>query len=277
MSESVDILTKQKIHPDDFFNALVELGERICVTSSEFPCLKFGTFYKSLRGVEVNQENYGYEVRVCSFSTYDDYRLFRVSIDVMKKITGGKISYLDEIIDSSAYFDDQWIEDQMDGGVETVIALARHEEQAVTMYGMFAPFCFGTRMLDYFGLSDGHMPDKSELRDIRKYFCDMQWLLEHKTGTQSNLMVKGENDEPDKDVSLIAIKNGEVSSFDYISYAAMMAVGDLDNNNVALMDYSRFLEIVPKDKVEFLDEYQMLVKQSFTVGDILKIIEQGKQ
>ena len=154
MSECVDILTKNKINPDDFFKELVRLGERICVTSDKFPCLKFGTFYKSLRELEVNQEDYGYEVRICSFSTFDDYRLFRVSIDVMKKITGGKISYLDEIIDSSAYFDDQWIEDQMDGGVETVIALVRHEGQTVTMYGMFAPFCFGTRMLDYFGLSD---------------------------------------------------------------------------------------------------------------------------
>ncbi|MBR4620215.1 MAG: hypothetical protein IKO46_04470 [Salinivirgaceae bacterium] len=277
MSESVEILTKKKIVPDDFFNALVKLGERFCVTSNEFPCLKFGTLYKSLRGVEVNQEDDGYEVRICSFSTYDDYRLFRVSIDVMKELTGGKVSYLEEIIDSSDYFDDKWIESEMDAGISTVTVLARHENETITLYGMFAPFCFGPKMLDFFGLSDGHMPDKSEMCSIRKYFCDMQWSLEDKVGTQSDLMVKGENGEIDKAVSLITIKNGKVSKFDYISYAPMVAVGDLDNDNVALLDFEKFKEIVPQDKVEYLDECQMLVKIPFTVEDVLRMIDFGKQ
>ena len=57
----------------------------------------------------------------------------------------------------------------------------------------------------------------------------------------------------------------------------MMGVIDLDNNNVAIIEFDKFTEIVPKDKVEFLDDCQMLVKTPFTIDEVRKMIADIKK
>ena len=280
MSESVNIITKKELEPDDIFDELDEAGEDICVVSDEWPYLRFGTYEKSLRGVEITKEEKGYEIRVCSFSTFDDYRLFRETIDIVKKMTRGKVEYDCEVVkgfDSYELFSDNWIDKQVESGVDAVRILSNHEGKPVTMYGMFAPFCFGRRMLEHFGLDDGHKPTETEIYKILKYFREMQWRLENLTSTKSHLMVQGENGENDKDVSLIAIKDGKVSDFDYISFAQMMGICDLDNDETALIKFEKFIDIVPKDKVEFLDECQMLIKTPFTADEVRKMIADAKK
>ena len=275
MSESVNILSKKTLTPDEIFDKLDEIGEDICIVSDEFPRLYFGTFNKALRGVEVFKDEKGYEIRACSFSTFDDYRLFRTTIDIVMELTLGEVEYYGEFVknfDSFEFFGDNWIDKQVESGINVVSVLAKHEDKPVTMYGLFAPFCFGKRMLKNFGLDDGHTPDVEEIYAILKYFREMQWRLENMTSTKSRLAVLGENGEPDKDVSLITIKDGQVSDFDYISFAQMVAICDLDNNDFAMIEFEKFIDVVPKEKVEFLDECQMLVKTPFTVGEVRRMI-----
>ena len=90
MSVSVTIRTKKKLYPDDFLKHLADKGEKIVVTSKEFPSVKFGVLYEALRGIEVNQDDYGYEVRVCSFSSTADYQLFAKTIAAVMELTGGE-------------------------------------------------------------------------------------------------------------------------------------------------------------------------------------------
>lgn len=90
-------------------------------------------------------------------------------------------------------------------------------------------------------------------------------------------MLKGENGENDKDISLISIKNNKVSDFDYISFAQMVSLCDLDNDDIALIEFTKFIDIVPKEKVEFLDDCQMLVKIKFTAEDVRQMITNANE
>ena len=62
MSVCVRIRTGKEITPDRIFDELVHQGEKIMVTEDEYPNLKFGNFYESTRGIEVNKEDNGYNV-----------------------------------------------------------------------------------------------------------------------------------------------------------------------------------------------------------------------
>ena len=61
MSVCVTIRTKKELEPKQIFDALVKRGEAIMVTSDSFPCLKLGRMQQALRGIEINQEDNGYE------------------------------------------------------------------------------------------------------------------------------------------------------------------------------------------------------------------------
>ena len=113
MSITVRIRTEKHPAPKDVFEAFVKNGESIIVTSPDYPCVKFGNPNTALRGIELNEEDNGIEVRVCSFASADDYRLFAKAIDVLMKITGGKAYYddddEDEITDPFKRFDESWV------------------------------------------------------------------------------------------------------------------------------------------------------------------------
>ena len=72
MSVCVNFRTKKQFEPKMLFEELVKRGKRIIITSDKFPCLKLGTHQEALRGIEINQEENGYEIRVCSFANRVD-------------------------------------------------------------------------------------------------------------------------------------------------------------------------------------------------------------
>ncbi|MBO6248559.1 MAG: hypothetical protein J6N54_07100, partial [Bacteroidales bacterium] len=114
MSICVRIRTNNRPDPKDILKAMAETGEQIVVTSQEYPCAKFGIHNKALRGVELNEEDNGVEVRVCTFASVEDYRLFAKTIKTVMDLTGDKAYYEDddeeEITDPIARFDAEWIE-----------------------------------------------------------------------------------------------------------------------------------------------------------------------
>lgn len=94
MSVCVTIRTKKVVQPNVYLKSLADKGEQIVVTSNEYPSVKFGNHQKAIRGIEVNKEDNGLEVRVCSFSSTADYQLFAKTVDVLMEITGDK-AYLE--------------------------------------------------------------------------------------------------------------------------------------------------------------------------------------
>ena len=51
MSVSVTIRTKKSLQPDDILKSMAEKGEKIVVTSMDFPSVKFGTHLEAIRGI----------------------------------------------------------------------------------------------------------------------------------------------------------------------------------------------------------------------------------
>ena len=83
MSVCVTIRTKNRLQPDVFLKHLVEKGEDIVVTSDDYPSVKFGNPHRTIRGIEVNKEDNGLEVRVCTFSSTADYQLFANTVSAL--------------------------------------------------------------------------------------------------------------------------------------------------------------------------------------------------
>ena len=67
MSVCVRIRTNHCPSPDDIFDALVNKGESIIITSPNYPCVKLGNYGSALRGIEINEADNGLEVRICIF------------------------------------------------------------------------------------------------------------------------------------------------------------------------------------------------------------------
>ena len=88
MSVCVNFRTKKQFEPKMLFDELVKRGKKIMVTSAEFPCLKLGTHLEALRGVEINKEENGYEIRVCSFANRADLQLYGAVVEMMVSLTG---------------------------------------------------------------------------------------------------------------------------------------------------------------------------------------------
>lgn len=117
MSICVDVKTQRRVRPEEIFDSLVEKGMNIVVTNYDFSCLRFGVMQYSIRGIEVYEEDYGYEIRVCVGSSEYDYRCFCQTIHIVSALTNGSVftednEHIDNIGD---FFDDAWIEHQMRG------------------------------------------------------------------------------------------------------------------------------------------------------------------
>ena len=131
MSVCVTIRTKNIPKPDEFLKYLANQGEQIVVTSPEYPSVKFGTHLQALRGIEVNQEENGLEVRVCSFSSTADYKLFARTIAALIELTKGDAFEEDDddckVDNPLELYGDKWIQLQHESNLSVTKALVRHE------------------------------------------------------------------------------------------------------------------------------------------------------
>ena len=263
MSYSVNIITKRKLQPKEIFDEFVKRGESIMITSDEFPCLKFGTIDKALRGIEINEDDDGLEVRVCSCANTADYHLFIVAIDVLMDMTASKARSEEdeEVTNPNKTFDEQWIERQMESGWTTISVLARQSGSAIVMQGLFEPFCVGPYLLRSFGISmyGNYKDEKSRYEKLSAYLVKVQWWLKDATGTQSRMALPNpENpDEEPLGISLIAIKDNKVSHFDYVSYAPLLAFINLDTDESVIIRIEDFSKLLDEDNhFAGIDEWQ---------------------
>lgn len=270
MSYSVNIITKKHLDPKIILHQVAQKGQKIVVTNDSFPSIKFGVYHEGLRGIEVNEEENGYEVRICDCSSRADHRLFPVAIDVLKEITGDIAFTEDEEPIDNPYvlFDDLWIEKEIKKSWDVICTLVRHSGATLTLYGMFLPYCVGPRLLLKNGISiyPPYDDNKKGYDWLIEYFTIIQWSLANGTDTSSRLAMPIRNN-PDMNpmgISLISIKDSQVSDFDYVSEAPLLGICDLDNNETVLIrfnDFRRSIETTDMfiDTLAGIDECQMRV------------------
>lgn len=281
MSVCVEIRTKTIPAPETLLNHLAEKGERIMVTSNEYPTVKFGNYQEAIRGVEVNKEEYGLEVRICSFSSTEDYQLFAKTVNALMELTGGR-AYLEgdeEITDSLKTFDKEWIQARQNADFNVVYAFAANG-QNVVMYGLFCKFCLGPKFLASFDIQPGHKFQQEDVKNLFAYLCKMQWYCANLTDTAMRMVLRAPSGESDSEltVSAIMVKDGKVAEFDYISEASVFSILDLDDENSApaIIPFQQAWKILPGKAFTPLDELQYRRTAELTVEDVHEMMRRSR-
>ena len=286
MSFSVYFKTQAQLKPDAIVDQLMKRGERIMIENEDFPCFRFGRIKEALRGIEINKENDGYEVKINYFSSRSDYEFFVETIDVMMKLLD-VIPYTeeDEPIDNPyTKFNSQWIDRQQDVSWETLCVLIREYGNPFQIQGFFIKFIIGPNVLKSrnFNLFPPYEDNRSKWEHLIKYFTWMQWTLVDCDNTQSNLAMDNIDGTTTK-LSLITIKDGKVTPFKYISYEPLIAVVDLDSGENIVLRFEDFAKAT--DWIEdgdcdlsYLDEYQKCIcSGEVTVEYIKRVMEEAKR
>ena len=280
MSVSVTIRTKNIPDPNLFLKHLVESGEQIVVTSNEYPCVRFGTNQKAIRGIEVNEEENGIEVRVCMFASAADYLLFAKTIAILMKLTASKAFLEDddeeEITDPLSVFNNDWIEAEIASGINITRALINHEGNHIVMYGLFCKFCVGAKLYSRYGIPLTDEYEKENADSLMEHLCDMQWLCADLEDTSNSMELRFSNSDSDRGltVSIISIKGGKVKKFDYLSEADVLVMMDMDDESMApvLIPFKEAWKVLPSDLFRPLDELQYKLEGELTVDMVREMM-----
>lgn len=284
MSVCVTIRTKNRPSPEDVFKALADEGERLAVTSPEYPCVKMGVAHEALRGIELNEEDSGVEVRVCSFGSAADYQLFAKTIKTVMDLTGGK-AYVDdddesEVTDPLAEFDEKWVQDQRKSSFDILKIFSCKYGNQIVLYGLFADICIGPRLFRGFGINIDTRNTKTVINKLQDYLVSVQWHLAGKKDTSTHMVMPDPTD-PDaegKRISMISISKGKVTEFDYISHADILGIMDLDDKKVApvLIPFEKITKIIPSEGFRILDEYQFERTGDITPDTVHQMMEYAR-
>ena len=277
MSVCVTIRTKKELKSEDILKTLADCGEKIVVVS-DFPSIHFGTAYKSLRGIEVNDVENGYEVRVCSFANEDDLKLYGKTIDVVMQLSGGKAYFEDDEADECfapiERFGLEWINEQINISLRMNSVLVKHRGSPIVMDGLFASFCFGPSLIQSFDEND---LGTEACKTIQSNLTNIQWFLADKKDTSTRMAITHPEEENERplSVSMISVKDGKVSEFDYVSYADLFCMMNFDTDEMTLIHFSDAWKIAD-DHFQMLDDYQFLRIEEFGIDDFEKMRERAK-
>ena len=279
MSVCVNFRTAKQFEPKTVFDELVKRGERIIITSDEYPSLKFGTYQEALRGIEINQQEDGYEIRICTFANKADLQLYAAVVEMMASLTGEKPLYEndeDEVIETpNDYFGDEWMSEQLDSSLRVCCALIKYQGKPIVMDGIFFPFCFGP-MLAYDFDIDLSDTNKEDIIRVQDYIKDLQWKYADKENTSSRLALRNPNDEEQSlSMSVIYAENGKVSHFDYVSYANVLCLMEKDKDFVVIR-MEDFWKIISSDGFVLMDDYQVALNGELTYKSFIEMQKKAK-
>ena len=279
MSVCVNFRTARQLEPTVIFDELVKRGKKIMVTSAEFPCLKLGTHQEALRGIEINQEENGYEIRVCSFANRSDLQLYGDVVEAMISLTGENPLYENDeeeiITNPKDYFGDKWIKSQLESSLSVMCTLIKYDGKPIIMDGIFFPFCFGPILARDFeiDLSDPYIEDINVIQD---YLTGLQWKYADKENTSTRMALHNPNDEERPlSISLIYAEDGKVKPFDYVSYADVLCFMDKDKE-VVMIHMEDFWKTISSDGFELMDDYQVSIKGDLSYEDFLEMQKKAK-
>ena len=284
MSVCVTIRTKNILKPDVYLDYLTDQGMDIVVTSEEYPTVRFGIHQEALRGIEVNKEENGLEVRVCSFASKADYKLFVKTVDALMKLTGDK-AYLEdetevEITDAFSRFDDEWIQSEQDAGLAVSCALIRTFGRHIVMNGLFCNFCLGPKLLESFPIPLFGEVDKNLKVKLFKHLCMIQWSCSRLNDTSTHLVLPAPDADPEKGltISMITIHDGKVTDFDYVSYADLLGIIDMDDQSLSpvLVPFCEAWKILPENVFSFFDELQFMREETLTVDMVHEMMDKAR-
>ncbi|MBR1808822.1 MAG: hypothetical protein IJ776_05505 [Paludibacteraceae bacterium] len=281
MSYCAYIHTANKLEPKELFKCLADRGEQVVVVSDKYPCLRFGTFKYALRGIEVNEDNDGYEVRICSMSSMADYQLLPKVVCAVQDLTGGQVFGEDDdekpIKDPKKYFGLRWRREQTEMSWRIICALVRDENEPIIMNGLFAPFAIGKNILNFYNIDVNNPTGGEDYKRLEYLLFTNQWKLKDLIPTGTDLVLQNPNNkEQYLRLSLISSKDERVCNFDYIRYADLICIMNQDTGDFAMARFKYLCSILPADKFQPIDELQFIKTAEITLKDFDEMLENAR-
>ena len=282
MSYCAHVRTITKLKPDELFKKLANQSEKIIVTSSEFPVVKFGTYKYALRGLEVSTEEDGFEVRICAMASMADYQLFPKVVVAVQELTGGVV-YSEEddekpLKDPKKYFGLKWRRQQTEGSWRITCALVKENNEPVVFEGIFFPFVVGPKMLAAFEINLDDPTGGEDYKRLEHHLFSVQWALDGLINTATRLALPSPDGESKPlGISLISLKNGKVDDFDYISYAEIICFMNRDTEETAMTRFKYLDKILVPGKFQIIDEEQYVKTEDITVEDFNQMLRAAKE
>ena len=263
MSVCVTIRTREIPMSEDVVKYIAEGCDGLVVTSADYPSIHFGIRQQGIRGIEVNKEKEGLEVRICSLASKADYELFVKTILILSEHTHGTIvsEEDEEITDVKTFFDGEWIERQRMSGVGMACAMIRHTGSIITIYGLFTPITIGPKLLKELDISLAN-PFKEDIDVLEDYMCRLQWHLAHLKCAET-IEIPDPKDESARPAltAVIGVKNGKVCDFDYLPPCDILTIIDFDGSCgtsgcPSMIPMQEAWKVLPQDVFRPLDETQ---------------------
>lgn len=143
MSRITKIKTTVKIDFMHIYKIVCDKGFNLSVNNSK-PTDNIFSFGKSIRFIDLTEEDWGYEVRILFLASESDYELYKNIIQTIMELTGVSAEYENElqINDCEQFFNKNFIEDAINDDINVLLINLKNEFNIV-IYGPLRSFHIG--------------------------------------------------------------------------------------------------------------------------------------
>lgn len=266
---SVNIRVRTEYRDLDFVKVLTSLateGYKLAVKFVKTDLCEFFQDNLSTRPIDLSLEDNGYEVRITTLARKEDYELFARVVELVSEVTGGKVFYEDDddepMTEVAKYLNADWIEQQMKGDVDVLIAMAlsKYENESdpdemheIGLYGPICPFYIGKNLLNDLGITMDTGWEEASDKLIRRFHYSQYSRPRDIRRTTTSMAINMGDDDKDEENSRKSLTYYEMNAFDMISRTNYFALSYKDK--MLLLKYEDFMKVAPK-KWERFDNCQ---------------------
>lgn len=280
MSYCAHIKTSHKIDPQTLFLKLEGDGEKIEIVSRRFPTLRFGTFKQALRGIEINEDEEGYEIRSFLLSSMADYQLFPKVVCAMQMLTQSCVYGEDDeqILDPKRSFGLKWRRQQEMYSWEMICTTIKCSKNPVCLFGLKHTFRLTKEVFDYYSIDLNNPLGGEQYKFLMYTLVRLQWDEEYGTKRAKTYFSSApETEEGHVEVAVVSLLNDEVEPFDYIPHTKYVNFSNKDEQDWAQVDFEDLRYILPPSLFYLDDDNNFVCKDTITKEDFLEMFNAAKK
>jgi len=264
MSININVRTKRR--DLDYFQVLTSLADEGYQLAVKFMKPEICEFYQhriSTRPIDISLEENSYEIRITTLACREDYELFAKTIDVVQKMVDGEVFYEDDdeerIEDVRDYFNQEWIERQMETDARMLLVLilgervndfSDNDNHEVGLFGPVCEFYVGDNLLRDINV-DLHTDIKEASDKLIERFRYSQYSRPRDCRRTTTSMAIDIPNKPENDSDVPnKVTIYEQNAYDMISrtdYFMLMA----HDQQMLLLDYDDFMKVAPEQWERF--------------------------
>lgn len=276
MSISVKIVTENRLDKKvvlDNFSGYYSLMDFSVIDN----VWKLAVYMRSSRGVEVTEEDYGYEVNIKFFSNRADYDLWKRIVYILKTLADAEVyNEDDEVIeDISETYNDKRVNEIMCRDYKMLkVMINYHNGEPVCIPGVFRSAYIGKWLLRHLDINN--ISDKHAAVILHQWFNDLNWetYICEKEGTNADMKLKENGSEETKRISVYEYEDWN-TDYSYVTPAELFAIVHKKTGDTVLIEYDNIEKVIP-ECWERIDDRQYAVCP-LTPGEFNDFIERARK